>query len=220
MLNKEGAGKKKFLTDPVEIIPFPDQQLREKANKSTPKQQKPAVKSTPSSVDYVQKPAPKVMEAPSGKLKTSSISIKKMMEKKTASESGEIDLSNMPRENYDMDDLKRAWRKFAFTAKEQGKSTLYNALMRREPTVVGEHEYHMEVDNASQVDHIRPDMTDLLESLRSELKNYDILVELKITENPDEEVKYKSGKEKFAALARKNPNLHILKNTFNLDIEF
>lgn len=160
------------------------------------------------------------MEAPTGILQSSSVSIKKMMEKKTEESESGYDLSNMPRENYDFDDLKRAWRKFAFTVKEEGKSTLYNALMRREPKLVNEHAYLMEVDNAAQVDHIRPDMADLLESLRSELKNYDVQVEIKITETPDEEVKYKSGKEKFAALARKNPNLHILKNTFNLDIEF
>jgi hypothetical protein len=33
-------------------------------------------------------------------------------------------------------------------------------------------------------------------------------------------VKFLTGKDKFTALARKNPNLHTLKNTFNLDIEF
>jgi hypothetical protein len=35
-----------------------------------------------------------------------------------------------------------------------------------------------------------------------------------------QEVKYLTGKDKFAAMARKNTNLHKLKNLFNLDIEF
>jgi hypothetical protein len=36
----------------------------------------------------------------------------------------------------------------------------------------------------------------------------------------EEEVKFLTGKDKFAALARKNPNLHTLKNRFNLDIDY
>jgi hypothetical protein len=56
--------------------------------------------------------------------------------------------------------------------------------------------------------------------LRKEVKNYLIRIELKLSENPEEEVKFLTGKDKFAALARKNPNLHTLKNLFNLDIEF
>ena len=43
---------------------------------------------------------------------------------------------------------------------------------------------------------------------------------MSVTANPEEEVKYLTGKDKFAKLARKNPNLHTLKNTFNLDIEY
>jgi hypothetical protein len=45
-------------------------------------------------------------------------------------------------------------------------------------------------------------------------------IELFLSAHPEEEVKYLSGKDKFAALARKNPNLHTLKNTFNLDIDY
>ena len=36
----------------------------------------------------------------------------------------------------------------------------------------------------------------------------------------EEDVKFLTGKDKFAALARKNPNLHTLKNRFNLDIDY
>jgi hypothetical protein len=55
---------------------------------------------------------------------------------------------------------------------------------------------------------------------RKELKNYSFEISFNLNENPEAELKFLTGKDKFAALARKNPNLHTLKNTFNLDIEF
>jgi hypothetical protein len=56
--------------------------------------------------------------------------------------------------------------------------------------------------------------------VRKALKNYALDIKIELTKNPEEEVKFLTGKDKFTALARKNPNLHTLKNTFNLDIEF
>lgn len=166
------------------------------------------------------KPEPKVMTSPSGNLNTSTLSIKKMMEKKEDELGSSTDQSNLPRHDYAYDDLKMAWRKFAFTVKNEGKETFYNAMIKREPKLVGDHEYLMEVDNQVQIDYIQPQLSELLDFIRKDLKNYDILIRVEITNNPDQEVKYQTGKDKFAALARKNPNLHTLKNTFNLDIEY
>jgi hypothetical protein len=56
---------------------------------------------------------------------------------------------------------------------------------------------------------------------RKDLENYLFELTIVMSENNEEdEVKFLSGKDKFASLARKNPNLHTLKNTFNLDIDF
>ncbi len=166
------------------------------------------------------KPPPKVLETPSGKLSASSLSIKKLMEKKEEVLEAGGDTSNLPREPYSYDDLKMSWRKYAFSMKTDGKETFYNALIKREPKSVNENEYLLEVDNQVQIDYIQPQLSDMLSYVRRDLKNFDILIRVEITTNPDEEVKYQTGKDKFAALARKNPNLHTLKNTFNLDIEF
>ena len=131
-----------------------------------------------------------------------------------------IDTSNMPMNDFTIDDLKMAWRRFAFEMKEKGKQTFYSALMKRDPIVVEGNHYKLEVDNQAQIDYISPILSELVDFLRSNLKNYSIDVKMELTTNPEEEVKFLNGKDKFAALARKNPNLHSLKSTFNLDIEF
>ncbi|GAB5419204.1 MAG: hypothetical protein Crog4KO_25490 [Crocinitomicaceae bacterium] len=209
-----GTGKKKGLTDLVEIIPFPEQ-LRDRAPK--PKQ-KAAVKPTKSAP---LKPEPKVMSAPSGKLNTSGISIKQLMHQNSPENGGTMkDMANMPMNDFGIDELKMSWRRFAFDMKNQGKHTFFSALMKRDPMLVEGTKYKMEVDNQTQVDYINPILSELVDYLRSSLKNYSIEVSIELTTNPEEEVKFLSGKDKFAALARKNPNLHTLKSTFNLDVDF
>lgn len=216
MFHKTGARKKKCLTDLVKIIPFPNQNLRDKAPKTTVK---PAVHQEIK--PYLHKPEPKVMSTPKGKLNTSNLSIKKLMSKnEEAGEHSRIDYSNMPMNSYSIDDLKMAWRKFAFDIKSKGKETFYNALIKRDPVQRDDHEFVLEVDNQVQIDYINPILPDLLGFIRKDVKNYGINIHLELTKNPEEEVKFMTGKDKFATLARKNPNLHTLKTVFNLDIEY
>lgn len=217
MFPTAGAGKKKWLTDPVDIISFPNQNLRDKLA-ATPKPIAPSVRQV-TVID--QKPEPKVAAIPTGQLNTAHLSIKKMMEKSEEEGSAsDRSIENKPREPFSYDHVKMLWRRFAFEMKERGMETFYNAMIKREPIQKQDTEFMMDVDNQIQVDYITPHLQDLLAYFRKELKNYSFDVTIRITDNPDEEVKFLTGKDKFAALARKNPNLHTLKNTFNLDIEF
>lgn len=140
---------------------------------------------------------------------------------KIVDESGKaLDISNMPMNDFDMDDFKMAWRRFAHILKDRGEKTFYNALLKRDPIAKPDHLFVLELDNQAQLDVINNKISDLLDYLRNELKNYGIRIELTITTEQDNDVKYQTGKDKFTALARKNPNLHALKKMFNLDIEF
>ena len=167
------------------------------------------------------KDPPKVMSTPSGKLNSTSLSIKQMMLKKEEKIAGAgIITDNMPNESFSLDELKMYWRQFAFQMKEEGKDTFYNALIKRDAKQVSDTKYILEVDNQVQIDYIQPYLSDLVSFLRKELKNYEFSLDIALTSNPDEEVKFQTGKDKFASLAKKNPYLHTLKTTFNLDIEY
>lgn len=128
--------------------------------------------------------------------------------------------NDLPKEVFTFEELKIHWRRYAFEVKNQGKESFYSALTRREPKQKSEQSYIMEVDNQIQINSITPILSELVEYLRKGLKNYDIDIKLELTNTPDEDTKFLTGKDKFAALARKNPNLHALKKKFNLDIEF
>lgn len=214
MFLKTGARKKKWLTDPVEIIPFPAQNLRDKVPTQT-RANAPDVKP----VHVETKPEPKILTTPTGQASSLTISIKKMIEPTKEEETEDYRPENLPRENYSFDQVKMLWRRFAFVMKEKGMETFYNAMIKREPFEKAKDQFQLLVDNQVQIDYITPHLQELNGYFRKELRNYDFTISVLITDKPEEEVKYLTGKDKFQAMARRNPNLHTLKNLFNLDIE-
>lgn len=165
------------------------------------------------------KPEPVVLKAPTGVVGGSMLSIKKMVERQEEQNKDAVDLNDLPHDSYTFDQIKMLWRQFAFDIKSKGMDTFYNAMIKREPVDMDDHQFIMDVDNQVQVDYITPHLQDMNGFFRKNLNNYAITISLRITEQKEEEVKYLTGKDKFNALARKNPNLHTLKNLFNLDIE-
>ena len=206
------ARKKKWLTERVDILPFPNQTLRKKA---TPAK---TVASVPVSI-VPQEVKPVVLSAPAGSVDAPHISIKKILEDQIKNDPT-LTKENEEREPFTRDQLKMFWKRFAFQMKENSMETFYNALIKREPVFLDDEKLAIEVDNNVQVEYINPHLNDFVSFLRKNLKNYSISVEMRLTEDSMQEVKYLTGKDKFAAMARKNTNLHKLKNLFNLDIEF
>jgi hypothetical protein len=206
------ARKKKWLTERVDILPFPNQTLRKKA---TPAK---TVASVPISI-VPQEVKPVVLSAPAGSVDAPHISIKKILEDQIKNDPT-LTKENEEREPFTRDQLKMFWKRFAFQMKENSMETFYNALIKREPVFLDDEKFAIEVDNNVQIEYINPHLNDFVSFLRKSLKNYSISVEMRLTEDSMQEVKYLTGKDKFAAMARKNTNLHKLKNLFNLDIEF
>jgi hypothetical protein len=211
-----GSRKKKGLTDPVDFIPFPNQSLRSKVTPA-PKAIIPPIQREP----IPEKVEPKVVMVPTGQLNTPNVSIKKILEKKEEEKNdNELIRLNLPSETFTIDQVNMHWRKYAFEMKEKGLETFYNAMIKKDVIIKEETNFVMEVDNQIQIDYISPYLPEINAYFRKELKNYSIQITLSLNQNPNQEVKFLSGKDKFAALARKYPNLHTLKNTFNLDIEY
>lgn len=142
-----------------------------------------------------------------------------MLNPETESET-KINLRDMPYEAYSFDDIKMAWHSFAYEVKEQGKESVYSALKRRDPKIVGEHMYLMEVDNQVMVDIISQILPDFNNFVRRRVKNYNVQINVSISDHTDDTIVHLSGKDKFQKMARKNPSLHTFKNIFNLDIEY
>lgn len=212
MFFKTRARKKKWLTERVDILPFPNQTLRKKP---TPAK---TVASVPVSI-VPQEVKPVVLSSPAGSVDAPHISIKKILEEQNKNEPS-LSKENEEREPFTREQLKMFWKRFAFQMKENSMETFYNALIKREPVFLDDEKLIIEVDNSVQIDYINPLLNEFVSYLRKNLKNYSITVDLKLSDDQVSEVKFLTGKDKFATMARKNTNLHKLKNLFNLDIEF
>lgn len=207
--------KKKGLTDPVEIIPFPNQQLKNAEVKPTVT--KPVVNTSP----LFQKPQAKVLSVPTGKLNSANYSIKQGLEVKNEVENTISGLQKAQSvEPFTHDQLKIYWRQFAHDSKAKALETLYNAMIKRDPILLDDYQVKMEVDNQVQVDYINAHINELIDFLRGHLKNYKIMVSTFISDNQVEEVRNLNGKDRFMSMAKKNANLHTFKKVFNLDIEY
>lgn len=123
-------------------------------------------------------------------------------------------------DDFTFDQVKMVWRRYAHEMKAKGMGTFYNAMIKRDPKVKEDVHFTMDVDNQVQIDYITPHLNELIQFLRHELKNDAITLNFSLSEDNDSQVKFLTGKDRFASLAKKNPNLHSFKSIFNLDIEF
>ena len=212
LFTKTRARKKKTLTDPIDLLPFPKQSLREKR---IPVKIKAEVKNVPKE-KVISKPVIKSVKNP--KIHSEHLSIKSFLEKERE-EKNKID-TVLPREKVDIQKTIILWRQYAFRVKDKGMETFYNALIKRDPLFESNEKIKIMVDNQIQIDYIKTHVHELITFLREHLKNHFIDIQIELVENPDEEVKFLNGKDKFEALANKNPKLITLKNLFNLDIEY
>lgn len=171
----------------------------------------------------VEKQEAKILSAPTGKLKNGNLSIQELLRKQKEEKEKEIQSgsANKPTEDFSLDDLKMHWRKFAFKQKNAGLDTLFSALTVNEP-FFNEDEMLIthHVDNLVQLEFMRSHESDLIQFLRASLKNFDIQLKTMVNQSEDSKKKMYTGKDKFEEMAKRNPNLEILKKLFKLDIDF
>ena len=198
------------------MIPFLGQQ--EKTAITVSSNQK--VKTEIEQPSYSFKKEVKKLQTPTGQLQSSLISIKELTAPKVDDQSRNEPIENRPQTPFSSDELKISWKKFAFTMKSAGNDTMYLAMIKRDPKIGANFQLIHEVDNQVQIDYIQTHLSDLIDFLRESLNNWKISINFSISENQEESLKHQTGKDKFNALARKNPNLHTFQKTFNLDIEY
>ncbi len=90
------------------------------------------------------------------------------------------------------------------------------ATLSKTPKIFDKHKLKLPIDNSVQLEEINKIKPDLVSWLRKELRNTSIEL---ITDIVVQESEYKpySENEKLAEMVKKNPNLAMLKQRFNLD---
>ena len=127
------------------------------------------------------------------------------------------DFSN---KHFSQEELEEKWNNFADLRKIEGKVGLFTTLTKSKPIIKDDFLISFEIDSEVQKIEFQTISQLLLDFLRSELQNGKIVLDLTITSTKTPKLNQLSSRERFFQMAEKNPDLHNLKETFDLDIEF
>lgn len=127
---------------------------------------------------------------------------------------------DQPTNAFSYDDLKMAWKKYAYKAKEQGLDTLFTAMTSRDPSLESDYKVEHLVDNQIQKSFVDQNLTGVVTFLRQELQNWAIDLTISVGGEDAQNKKLYSGKDKFNDMAERNPHLKTLQQRFKLDIDF
>jgi DNA polymerase-3 subunit gamma/tau len=122
------------------------------------------------------------------------------------------------RNEYTPDQLLKCWSDYAALMKSEGKKNLLTIFISNPPKQLAKNVYEVLVENKVQENLFRDERPNLLNYLRTTLKNFDIEINARVDEVAVVRRPY-TASEKFQHMAAKNPALAELKAKFNLDFD-
>ncbi|MCO5945612.1 DNA polymerase III subunit gamma/tau [Mucilaginibacter flavidus] len=120
--------------------------------------------------------------------------------------------------DYTPDHLLKCWSDYAAMMKADGKKNLLTIFTTNPPRQLKPNLFEVIVENKVQENVFRDERPNLLNYLRTTLKNFDIEINARIDEVAVVKRPY-TASEKFQHMAAKNPALVELKTKFNLDFD-
>ena len=112
------------------------------------------------------------------------------------------------------------WNKFAEIKKKEGKMGLHTTLTKSSPILKNDFNVDFHLDSEVQKMDLQKETTYLLEYLRKELNNGSIQIHLHVSEMENQKISQLTSRERFFQMAEKNPDLHLFKEEFDLDLEY
>ncbi len=122
------------------------------------------------------------------------------------------------KDDYTPDQFSKCWSDFAAMLKADGKKNALTIFISSPPKLIAPNSYEVIVENKVQETTFRDERPNLLNFLRTTLRNFDVEVSVRVDEKAVVKRPYTSS-EKFQHMAAKNPALVDLKNKFNLDFD-
>ncbi|MES3019187.1 MAG: DNA polymerase III subunit gamma/tau [Bacteroidota bacterium] len=128
-------------------------------------------------------------------------------------------LSGDSRIEFDADTLLKFWNQYAAKIKQDGKINIFTIMTSNPPTLLDNFVIELIIENKVQEELLMNEKVDLLNFLRTELKNFGIELTTKHVENTAKKRLYTST-EKYNHMVEKNPKLEEFRRRFNLDIDY
>lgn len=128
-------------------------------------------------------------------------------------------LSGESRMDFSSDNLLKSWNDYATKLKNEGKINIFTIMTSYPPRLLSDFIIELDIENKLQEDLLQIEKVELLNYLRTELKNFSIDLQTRILEQIQKKRLYTSN-EKYQHMLEKNPNLEEFRKRFNLDLDF
>ena len=130
-------------------------------------------------------------------------------------EKGPQYISGNEKEKFTEEELLNYWKIYTQKAKEADKIHLFT-LMNNDPILNGT-EITVQIENLALESVLQDEKVEILNFLRSSLRNFDLQIVTKKAENLGTKRIY-TNKDKYTYMVEKNPQLEDLRKRFNLDL--
>lgn len=128
----------------------------------------------------------------------------------------EVDISNLPKENFTQDQLQECWNDFSKIQEQKGKR-IFVSYMNLSEIKLDKTRILLEFPNEGSKLDFENSYHELLNHLRKNLKNYDITIHINVTETYKPKVMF-TPEDKYKHFVELNPLIEIFRKTFELDI--
>ncbi len=158
-------------------------------------------------------------ESPTEEKKVSAFSLASIRAKKELLESNKANIKEvvqLPTEAFNETDMLLHWTKYAEKLGEKGSRIMESLLLMNDPTLDGTN-ITIELPNTGAKIDFESEKTPLLGYLKGHLHNHDITIEVVVNESVENKFAF-TAQDKYNRLKELNPNLELLRKTFDLDL--
>lgn len=143
-------------------------------------------------------------------------SIKAKRELQAAAQQGVASAVQLPKEEFTETEMLLYWTKYAQKIGEKGGRIMESLLLMNDPVLKGT-EITFELPNTGSKLDFESEKNALLGYLKGHLHNHDITITVVVNESIENKYAF-TAQDKFNRLNEINPNLDLLRKTFDLDI--
>jgi DNA polymerase III subunit gamma/tau len=228
-VQKTAAANVQPATDAQQQTPVSPAQTPAVAQSQTQTVNAPAVQQQPvAQVQVQQTQAPSANGTPvtgqlrkTGQLKSSGGSMSTILNPQQNSAAAVIESApviDRPATPFNQEQLEAAWTAFADQLKAAKKFNDHAAVTMNRPEKTGEMSVRYTVFNASALENLEADKTELMTFLRQKLNNYHFTLDIQLSKEEGQQRLY-TPQDKYRRLLELNPDLQKLRQQFDLDLE-
>ena len=140
------------------------------------------------------------------------------LRKKEFINSSENNIQESSHENnpYNETDIIALWEKYSEIMEEKGRYNIAS-ILRIDNPILDQNTIKIVLPNSTNKIELENEKKELLIYIRENLQNNNVYMEINVDESVQEKLVY-TDKDKYELMKKKNPDIEILKDSFNLSI--